>query len=225
MITVMALLKSNMGLSSSVVDASRPLMADHAKKESPILGQVFNHIVDRSQKGIDYARGGFEIDAISQFFFADVSSSMSAASEGVMNLAMGLPEEYVDDLELILCLQNTVIAPPKPKTGLKRMSLLRKRPDVSPEEFQQQWINMHSILVKRLPGISGYRQNLVLDGPRDTQGHMLVDGMVELWFPDSACIDAAFQSDIGTTTMTHAKEFISEITTYLVRPIELSGVS
>lgn len=225
MITVMALLKSNKGLTDRVIEANLARMREQAKADAPILGRVFNRVMDRSQKGIEYARGGFELDAISQFFFADVSSSMTVAKAGTMNLAMGLPEEHIDELQLILCLQTRVIEPPAGKRGLKRMSILRKRPDISAEEFQDQWFNLHSLLVKRLPGIEGYRQNLVLDGPRDKDGHMLADGMVELWFPDGATIDAAFRSGIGITTMTHAKEFISEITTYLVQPIEISGVS
>jgi hypothetical protein len=54
---------------------------------------------------------------------------------------------------------------------------------------------------------------------------MMVDGMVELWFPDTETIEAAFRSDVGITTMTHAKEFIAEISTFLVEPTEVSGVA
>ena len=143
---------------------------------------------------------------------------MTAASTGDFSMTIGLPGPLISEIHSIVCLQNTVVAPPVDGTGLKRMSILRKRPDVSAEEFQAQWFELHSILVKRLPGLSGYRQNLVLDGPRDEEGHMMVDGMVELWFPNGETIDQAFQSDIGNTVMMHAKEFISEISTFLVEP-------
>lgn len=223
MITVMALMRTKMDLNAEQVTTG---IADmRPVSDANVLGQVFNRVSDASQKGISYARGSFELDAISQFFFSDISASMSAAHAGGVDLTMCVPNHAIEQMEMILCLQNTVISPPSDKSGLKRMSILRKRPDISDEKFQDQWFNMHSILVKRLPGIAGYRQNLVIDGARNAKGERLVDGMVELWFPDGETIDTAFQSDIGITTMTHAKEFISEITTYLVQPYEISGCS
>ncbi|WP_281841000.1 EthD domain-containing protein [Sinisalibacter aestuarii] len=217
----MALMRTKMDLTEEQVSRG---IADLPTSTDPnVLGQVFNRVSDSSQKGISYARGSFEPDAISQFFFGDISASMMAAHAGGVGLSMCVPQHVIEQMELILCLQNTVLKPPADKGGLKRMSILRKRPDVSDEEFQDQWFNMHSILVKRLPGIQGYRQNLVLDGARNAAGERLVDGMVELWFPDGETIEAAFRSDAGITTMTHAKEFISEINTYLVQPHEISG--
>lgn len=222
MICAMALIQTATDLRETVVRDNDAAM--RASSGGGVLGSVFNRVVDRSQKGIEYARGGFDVDAVTQFFFPDISASMTAASLGRFNLAMGLPGPVVAELQSILCLQNTVIAPPADAGALKRMSILRKRPDVSVEQFQDEWFNLHSILVKRLPGVRGYRQNLVLDGPRDADGHMLVDGMVELRFPDGASIDAAFGSGPGHTLMMHAREFIAEISTFLVDPTVIAGV-
>lgn len=218
----MALIRTRTDLTDALLADSRPQSRDAS--DPAILGRVFNRVVDRSQKGIDYARSALELDAIAQFFCADISSGMQAAASGTLDMAMGVPGHLVEEINHILCLQNTVIPAPPPGTGLKRMSILRKRPDISPEEFQDQWFNLHSVLVKRLPGILGYRQNLVLDGPRDSAGHMMVDGMVELWFPDAATIEASFRSGSGITTMTHAREFLAEISTFLVAPAELQGL-
>ncbi len=43
-----------------------------------------------------------------------------------------------------------------------------------------------------------------------------IDGIVKLWFDDVAALDATFLSLPGATLMTHALEFIDEITTFLV---------
>ena len=188
-------------------------------------GAVFNRVIDRSQKGIDYARSTTELDAIAQFFFPDVSASMTAATLGSFSLSMGLPGPLVADMQSILCLQNTVIEPPKTGGGLKRMSILRKRPEITAEEFQRQWFGLHAVLVPRLPGIQGYRQNLVIDGPRDPEGNMLADGMVELWFEDGPSIERAFQSGPGHSLMMHAQEFIAEISTFLVEPHRIHGIA
>ncbi|MGG7565519.1 EthD family reductase [Rhodovulum sp. DZ06] len=225
MLCAMALLSTATDLTDAAVDAAADALARRGDPGAQVLGRVFNQVVDRSQKGIDHARGGLEADAITQHFFADLSASMTAAHGGAVDMAMGLSGPAVAETNLLLCLQNTVAPPPPPGAHLKRMSILRKRPDVSPEAFQEQWFELHALLVRRLAGLSGYRQSLVLDGPRDETGALLADGMVELWFPDAAAIEAAFRSDVGTTTMTHAREFIAEISTWLVRPVTVSGVS
>ena len=77
--------------------------------------------------------------------------------------------------------------------------------------------------MRQLPGILGYRQNRILsrEWPK---GHGVshevwpVDGVVELWFADTAALDAAFASPAGQAAMAHANTFIEEITTFLVEP-------
>jgi uncharacterized protein (TIGR02118 family) len=216
MIAVMSLIQTNGELSSDFVSTS---VAAQKTEDAVVRGRVFNRVIDRTQKGIDYARGATELDAIGQVFCADMASATSLAAS-----VAGLPEDRVAAAHTIICLQNTVIPVPASRTGLKRMSILRKRPEVSSEDFQNEWFRLHSVLVKRLLGVEGYRQNLVLEGPRGADGNMLADGMVELWFPDMATIEADFRSRAGITLMTHAKEFIAEISTFLVQPHEISGL-
>lgn len=224
MISVMALIRTATDLSEALVQETLAASAVRRAAAEGVVGRVFNRVTDSTQRGFEYARPAIGIDAIAQFFCRDISSGMAGAASGGLELSMGVPGHIIEEMHPILCLQNTVIQPPAPGMALKRMSTLRKRPDVSAEEFQDQWFNMHAILVKRLPGIAGYRQNLVLDGPRDAQGNMLVDGMVELWFPDVAMIETAFRSGAGLTTMAHAREFIAGIATFLVDPIPVSGL-
>jgi uncharacterized protein (TIGR02118 family) len=114
-----------------------------------------------------------------------------------------------------------VIPPTTDRPLIKRMSLLKRLPEVSPEVFRREWRVEHARLVKRVSGVRGYRQNLIVarEAPKGTPvGYegLPIDGIVELWFDDAASIDAAFASPQGTTLMTHAREFIAEITTFLV---------
>ena len=45
-----------------------------------------------------------------------------------------------------------------------------------------------------------------------------LDGFSQLWFADTAALDAAFASPAGQAAMAHANTFIEEITTFLVEP-------
>lgn len=180
-----------------------------------VRGHVFNRVIDRAQRAIQYDRSTFEVDAFAQLFFDSVSDGQAAVADGLMR--SGIADSQIADMTVVTALQNTVVAPPIGK-AIKRMSLLKKRPDVSTEMFQQEWFDMHSVLVKRLTGLRGYRQNFVLDGPRSDDGGFQVDGIVELWFEDLDAIEVAFNSPRGNTLMTHAKEFIGQINTYVVDP-------
>jgi hypothetical protein len=88
------------------------------------------------------------------------------------------------------------------------------------EDFRREWI-AHRDLVRKMPGVSGYRQNVVIARER-VKGHscgyddLPIDGIVELWFEDAGTLDAAFSSLAGRATMAHAKTFLAEITAFVV---------
>ena len=72
-----------------------------------------------------------------------------------------------------------------------------------------------------MPGVSGYRQNVVLErelvkAQKCGYDDLPIDGIVELWFETPATLEAAFSSPQGRRTMDHAKTFLSEITAFLV---------
>ena len=75
----------------------------------------------------------------------------------------------------------------------KRMTLLRRRHDHGPEEFQRHWSQVHSTFVLRLPGIRRYVQNDIVDA----RPAVAYDGIVELWFDDEADLRTAFGSAAG----------------------------
>lgn len=201
---------------------------DLVRRQMPELsGYVQNRVVDRSQKGIDYKRGSFEVDGISQLFFNTLSAMRRSTSSQTVAMLAEDEAQFIGDMSVVTAVQNVVLAPPVKGEFVKRMSFLRKRADISSERFQDEWFNMHSVLVKRLPGILGYRQNLVIDRRKDRLNdsepdpEVSIDGVVELWFENADAIDRAFRSPCGNTTMMHAQEFISEISTYMVDAVEI----
>jgi uncharacterized protein (TIGR02118 family) len=180
-----------------------------------------NHIVDAEQRGIDYPRGPVTFDGISELWFDDEASMQRAIESDVMQTLAADEANLIDDIHVITAEQHIVIPTPRGIPLLKRMSTLKRRDDVSPEAFRHEWFAVHSILVKRLPQVKGYTQNLVLDrrhgrGVATSRDELPVDGIVELWFEDVSSLESAFRSPAGITLMTHAREFIAEISTFLV---------
>jgi uncharacterized protein (TIGR02118 family) len=185
-----------------------------------------NYVVDRAQRGITYARGGHDFDGFSELWFDDLPSMSAAfATEQVQQLGED-EDRFIGELKLITAIQHVVIPKPSDFPLIKRMSTLKRRADISSEKFMIEWFDVHSFLVKRLPEVKGYTQNLIFDrsharGRPATYEELPIDGIVELWFTDVDALNAAFASDAGNTLMTHASEFIAEISTFLVETHEV----
>jgi uncharacterized protein (TIGR02118 family) len=186
-----------------------------------------NHVVDREQRGITYARGGLDFDGFSELWFDDLPSMQAAfATEQVKELGED-ESRFIGELKLITAVQHVVIPKPAGVPLIKRMSTLRRRADVNAEKFAAEWFDVHSVLVKRLPQVKGYTQNLIFDrshgrGKPARYEELPIDGIVELWFTDVNSLNAGFASDAGKTLMTHATEFIAEISTFLVETHEVA---
>jgi hypothetical protein len=102
----------------------------------------------------------------------------------------------------------------------KRISLIRRRPELSEQDFLNEW-KVHADFVRTMPGVKGYRQNAVAQ--RQLQkgipcGYeaLPIDGVVEFWFESTDSLQQAFESEVGLKTMEHAKTFLAGITAFLV---------
>jgi uncharacterized protein (TIGR02118 family) len=90
-----------------------------------------NHVVDREQRGIDYARGAHDYDGFSELWFDDVPAMSAAfASEQVQRLGED-EARFIGELELVTAIQHVVIPKPPGIPLIKRMSTLKRRADVS----------------------------------------------------------------------------------------------
>lgn len=196
----------------------------HAKLASQLPGLLAyhqNHVTDSVQRGISYKRGPESVDGISQLWFDSSNQMNNAFSQALGQKLIDDENHFIGHLRIVTAEPHEVIAPPSGSQALKRMSFLRRRADVSPEKFACEWRIRHAEWVQTLPGVLGYRQNLIThrESPKgkvvDYNG-LPIDGIVELWFENPDTLTAAFASPQGVQTMQHATEFIDEITTFLV---------
>jgi len=107
---------------------------------------------------------------------------------------------------------------------IKYVVLLRRRPDVTREEFERAWLVDHHALVARLPGLRAYAFSLVVDVEDYAAA---CDGMGELWFDDVESAMAAFESEIGQLVRADTGTFAdsAQATRFFARDAAVMGLS
>ncbi|MEI8239328.1 MAG: EthD family reductase [Actinomycetota bacterium] len=79
--------------------------------------------------------------------------------------------------------------------SFKAVILLRRRDDMSAEEFRRWWLHEHAPLAAQLPGVRRIVFNAAVDDPPG--GADDVDGVSELWFDSEADFVAAYATELG----------------------------
>jgi uncharacterized protein (TIGR02118 family) len=183
-----------------------------------------NPVVDRVQRGIAFARGPWDCDGFSQLWFDDAQQSVHPFGNGQIAAELIKDEKhFLGDLHIVTADQSVVIPLPGEAERaklLKRISIIRRLPALSEDDFRREW-RIHGDLVRKMPGVGGYRQNVVLVREREKGtpcGHdtLPIDGIVEMWFKDAQTLQDAFASPAGQAAMAHAKTFLGDITAFLV---------
>lgn len=89
------------------------------------------------------------------------------------------------------------------------LGTVKKREDMSYEEFQTYWRDSHGPLAATMPGLTRYIQHhtVVADGAEETG----FDGVVLLEFTSKAAHDAAWETPEGVATLADVPNFLSEV--------------
>jgi uncharacterized protein (TIGR02118 family) len=106
---------------------------------------------------------------------------------------------------------------------IKRMTLLAKRQDLTKEQFSDYWLNNHGQILKRMPTVGGYVQNLITEDII-AENQFSFDGVVELWFADLNAQTTAFATDAAKELPFDEPNFIRGITIYAVNEHKMSAV-
>ena len=76
---------------------------------------------------------------------------------------------------------------------LKIFSLLKRKEDMTFDEFRKWALEEHVELGKKIPGMRHYRMNVVLEESPTTP-----DAISEMWFDNMEARNAGFATDAGT---------------------------
>lgn len=77
---------------------------------------------------------------------------------------------------------------------IKRISLVRRKEGMSLEEFTEHWLGEHADLIRRMPGLRGYRVDVIRSWQAEPEPW---DGIGELWFDSREDLDAGFAALAG----------------------------
>ncbi len=93
-------------------------------------------------------------------------------------------------------------------TFVKRIGLVKKRKDLSYEQFTDHWLNVHADLCKKLPNMRRYSVNLVAVDQVAAFGY---EGFSELWFDSAEALAASLGSPEGKTLLADLPNFTDSI--------------
>ncbi len=100
---------------------------------------------------------------------------------------------------------------------LKVISLMKRREDMSLDEFRDWATKEHVEFGKQLPGLRQYRMSVVL---ADDPNHPY-DAVSELWFDDQDALAAAFATDAGKAAGEDVAAHTSNRTRLMTSEIEV----
>ncbi len=93
-------------------------------------------------------------------------------------------------------------------SAVKRIGLVKRRKDMTYEQFTQHWLNVHAELCKKLPNMRRYSVNLVSPEQVEVFGY---EGFSELWFDSAEALKASLESPEGKTLLADLPNFTDSI--------------
>jgi uncharacterized protein (TIGR02118 family) len=81
---------------------------------------------------------------------------------------------------------------------IKLIALLKRKPGMTREQFSKRWVEEHTKISNKLPGLRGYRINIATSRqPEGTGDEPIYDGTAELWFDSIDAMEASFATELG----------------------------
>ena len=98
---------------------------------------------------------------------------------------------------------------------INAVTLLRRKPNLSVDEFQRHWQTEHASIITRLPGVQRYVQSHpICDYYQDRDP--VYDGIAELWAEDSQAFRDIAASEVYAEVQTDEKKFLDRAAIALV---------
>ncbi|MGL4290691.1 MAG: EthD domain-containing protein [Phreatobacter sp.] len=185
-------------------------------------GYLQHRVIDPGQ------RGDWAIDGISELQFADIDAMRAAVASQAFAAMTASTPAFLDQTNIVVCEKHAAI-PLAAGDGpmVKRMSILRRWPEVSPETFRSEWLGRHAELVRTWPKLLGYTQNLVIaryseHTSETSYDDTPVDGVVELWFRSKEDAAEVLTTSAFARTKEHTDTIVASVAPYFVETTRIA---
>ena len=100
------------------------------------------------------------------------------------------------------------------------ISMMRRRADLSLEQFRKHWLDPHGVMTAELPGVRNYIQSHCLDAPGTNAlaRELAIDGFPQLWFDDIAARHVAYTSPRIAECNIDSEQFIGAVSRLVTEP-------
>lgn len=163
------------------------------------------------------------IDSVLELYFDDAAAARACMAQLSWSVFLEQVRAAAPVLFSLDTVPNIPIAPRGAAAagGFRRWMLLARKA-ATQEQFRDAWFGRHADLVKQLPRVDGYLQNLVVtryDASGREVGYdaMPIDGVAELCFADEAAMNACYASDARLPLRDDGRELLGRINTLLVQ--------
>ena len=113
---------------------------------------------------------------------------------------------------------------PVPPRGVKNVELIRHRPDLTIEEFQRYWREVHGPIAARIPQIRRYVQSHVSASAYAHGRTPAYDGFAITWFDDTAAMRASAATEEYRQTRADESNFLAaELPFVITRELTIVG--
>jgi len=140
-----------------------------------------------------YAKGEPVYDGIAEVWFDDTAAMRALRDTSEMAAVQADEARFIDrsTMGLLITDDHVVTDGAMPPSPVKGVGFVRRRPDMSVEDFQRHWLTVHGPLGAAIPGVRRYVQSHTRLAAYERGREPAWDGLALIWFDDSAALRAA----------------------------------
>ena len=182
---------------------------------------VQNHALDSAYRERDP-----DFDGVAEAWFDD-TDVMRALEPSAEYAAVRTDEAaFIEEatMKVVLTDEVAIVEGPVPSGAVKMIACLRKRPELSPEQFRKHWRELHGPLAAAIPGNRRYVQCPARLGIYRAGRSPAFDGVPMSWFDDENALRAAAASPEYARTRADEPSFLApgRLPFAIVREIEIA---
>lgn len=158
-----------------------------------------------------YGKGDLVHDGVAEVWVDDMKS-LRAMSASLHYAAVQADEENFIDrttMALVLTEEHVIKDGPAPPDGVKAITFLKRRPEMSVPDFQTYWREVHGPIAAQIPVLKRYVQSHTRLGGYRNGRTPLYDGLAIAWFDSTDAMRVSATTEEYARTRADEPNFLS----------------